>query len=197
MNLGWVEVFHNQYTKNQRKEIDVIRIFLFILFINDVCSILMSCPGHLLFADDLKIFLPIATERDRLTHQLFVNSLYCWCSSNFLNVCSEKCSVVTFSCARSTLIYYYLFMGMQLNRVNLIRNLLFEDGLTFSVHIDSIISRISQIIYLLIRSTLDFNDPACCFKILYVALVWPLLKYASIIWSPTSIRGITRLEGLL
>ena len=94
---------------------------------------------------------------------------------------------MTFSRTRSTLMHNYYAMGTQINRVNVIRDLevLLDDRLTF--HIDNILG-------LIIRSTVDTSMIFAVLKLYFVALVRPLLEYISIIWSPTSIRGITRLK---
>ena len=50
---------------------------LFSLFINNVCNVLPP-DGHLLYADDIKIFLPLSSSSNCLRLQHYLNGfVYC------------------------------------------------------------------------------------------------------------------------
>lgn len=69
---------------------------LFTLFINDVKDILKS-SNFLMFADDLKLYMPIYSHEDCLNLQADLDDFCLWCSLNGLNVNAEKCSQISFS----------------------------------------------------------------------------------------------------
>lgn len=65
----------------------------------------------------------------------------------------------------------------------------FQSNLVFSPHIDQISLKSIRTFWFLIKLTSFFKD-ICCLKILYYALVCPLLEYESIMLCPFSICQI-------
>jgi Reverse transcriptase (RNA-dependent DNA polymerase) len=63
---------------------------LFILFLNDVSEIFVHCQ-HLIYADDLKIFMKIASLEDVERLQSDLHRLSDWCSDSGLMLNVKKC----------------------------------------------------------------------------------------------------------
>lgn len=81
-------------------------VFISILFINDygLCK-------YLLFADDLKMYLPIISMNscDLLQHDLYKFSD--WCFKNGLSVNVEKCKCIFLPCQKSNSFFPYTIDG--------------------------------------------------------------------------------------
>jgi hypothetical protein len=59
----------------------VLGSFLFNIFINDLCNS-VNYSKHLIFTDDLKLFLVINSPHDCLLLQSDINSVSDWCAAN-------------------------------------------------------------------------------------------------------------------
>ena len=68
----------------------------FALFVNDLCSKVKHCV-FLLYADDLKIFKPIASIDNCVELQQDLQSVEEWCVTNGMPLNLSKCEVVSFS----------------------------------------------------------------------------------------------------
>lgn len=132
----------------------VLSPLLFVLFVSDVHEILPS-EGHLLYADDLKIYLTISTHSDCLRLQEFLNSFSLWCSYNQLSLCPEKCSVISFCHNRNPIHYEYSLSNSVLSRTSLIRDLgvLWDDKLSLNEHLESVVASASRTLGLICRLT--------------------------------------------
>jgi hypothetical protein len=69
---------------------------LFTLFINDVKDLFKN-SNFLMFADDLKLYMPIYSHEDYLKLQVDLDDFFLWYSLNELKVNAEKCSQISFS----------------------------------------------------------------------------------------------------
>lgn len=109
--------------------------FLFLLYVNDT-STLLPASSHLMHADDLKIFLPIAGINDCLSLQFLLDSLSHWCLDNFLDLCDDKCSIISFSRSRQPILHNYFLNSSQPSRVHVIRDLgvTLDSKLSFNSH---------------------------------------------------------------
>lgn len=160
---------------------------LFLLFINDVRSCLMSHDvKFLLFCDDLKIFRQINCEHDSLILQQALSSLKQWFDCNLLEVNPSKCNAITFSRSQRPQAFTYFLETTPVPRSQLVRDLgvFFDVKLSFNEHMDLICRRASSMLGFVTRSTKDLRDPLS-FKILYCSLVRSILEFASCIWNPS------------
>ena len=114
----------------------VLSPLLFLLFINDNRFILPS-PNHLLYADDIKVFVPVMQEDDCSALQSLLNSLSSWCAWNFLELCPSKCSVISFCRRHSPLIHDYVHNNTVINRVSCVCDLgvMLDERLSFDSHL--------------------------------------------------------------
>jgi len=169
---------------------------IFLLFVNDIPDIFKSC-NVLLFADDLKIFMPVRYVMDVYILQAEINSLSRWCSANRLSINVSKCNVMSFYRTLNPLILNYFFDGNQLRRVTSITDLgvTFDHKVTFSTHIDKIILKSNSMLGFIIRMTKEFHDIFSCVS-LFVSLVRSYLEYAVVVWYPHHAEYINRLESI-
>ncbi|CAB0019403.1 unnamed protein product, partial [Nesidiocoris tenuis] len=159
---------------------------LFVIMINSVTSIPRPEGVELLmFADDLKIFGVVSSEDDYMGIQTFLDSLQGWCLANCLHLNPAKCTAASFSRSSRLLSFPYRIGGGVLDRPASIRDLgVFMDAkLTFSHHIDAIVSKALRALGFLKRCTRDFTSMEAI-VLLYKSLVRPILEYSSVVWSP-------------
>lgn len=168
--------------------------FLFLIFINDISF--QNC-FFLLFADDLKIFRPIASEGDCCALQGAIHDLDEWCRANdmFLNV--DKCHIMTFHRISNPITYDYQINSSSLSRVHSVKDLgvHFLPNLSFNLHIDKICNKSYQLLGFIYRITKEFTDPVIL-RSLFCSLVRPGLEYASIVWSPYTTLHIDLVENI-
>ncbi|CAB0011944.1 unnamed protein product, partial [Nesidiocoris tenuis] len=159
---------------------------LFVIMINSVTSIPRPEGVELLmFADDLKILGVVSSEDDYMGIQTFLDSLQGWCLANCLHLNPAKCTAASFSRSSRLLSFPYRIGGGVLDRPASIRDLgVFMDAkLTFSHHIDAIVSKALRALGFLKRCTRDFTSMEAI-VLLYKSLVRPILEYSSVVWSP-------------
>lgn len=132
----------------------VLSPLLFALFINDLPPLIKA--QILLFADDLKIFRTIKSLNDSLQLQNDINTIYNWCTTNKLEINTNKCNYMSFTRKTQTNIHQsnYNINGVALIQVNTIRDLgiVFDSRLSFEPHIKNITSRAYKILGFMSRS---------------------------------------------
>lgn len=137
----------------------ILAPLLFILFINDLPSIL-SCKC-LLFADDLKIFIKIVSINDIIKLQDCLNKLAEWCSENSLFLNESKCFAFTITrkLRNNILLRDYSINNVTLNRVNTTNDLgvIFDEKFTFNAHINNIVLRALKMLGFLSRTLINFK----------------------------------------
>lgn len=167
---------------------------LFLIFINDVVSVLRYCKC-LLYADDLKFFCVIKSLDDCVNMQCDLECLVSWCKSNYLSLNVKKCKVMHFYRNRNPVFCNYFVGGTILESVETFNDLgvLFNSDVTFSSHIDNIIIKAFRMLGF-IRRNCKYVSDTLALKVLYFALVRSILEYNSVIWSPSYNVHINRLE---
>lgn len=169
---------------------------LFILFINDVVNHFKHARC-LIYADDLKIYLEVRSTNDAIKLQSDLNSLSEWSKSNGLSLNINKCFVMSFFKIRSPTTYSYKLNGIDLSRLNEIRDLgvLFESNVSFNKHIDCVTAKAYSMLGFMKRICSKFVDPYTLLSI-YNAHVRSHLEYASIVWYPNYITHVSKLESI-
>lgn len=166
---------------------------LFNIFINDIGNNIIS--DHLLYADDLKIFRPIASMSDILILQHDIDSLGNWCLVNNLDLNINKCAAITFTRSHSPIPAKYKLKDQEIIEVDEIKDLgiIVDNKLSFSKHIDRITSKGFKTLGFILRNSKDFNNPYSVTR-LFQSLVLPILEYGSVIWSPYTNASIDKVE---
>ena len=166
---------------------------LFLIFINDLPTVIENC-SILLYADDVKIY-HASNENDNIL-QNNLNNIANWCSYNCLYLNLAKCKHMIF--ARK--VWYrrvFCINGMNLETVEQFPDLgvLMDPKLRFNLHINSILSKAYRTLGFIKRWAKEFRDPYIT-KLLFTSLVRPILEYASIVWNPSYLCDINRIESV-
>lgn len=167
---------------------------LFSLYINDAATLLgPDCKSF--FADDAKIYVVVRTIEDCRRLQSLIDTFSDWCCKNKLMLSIAKCSVITFHRIQQPIRYNYCIDGVQLNRVEQVRDLgvQLDTSMTFVPHITAMITQANRQLGFVSKIARDFSDPYCL-KSLFCALVRPILENASVIWTPYQLTWILRIE---
>ena len=167
---------------------------LFIIFVNSLPDFLSSAKV-LLFADDIKLFLKIASASDCLLLQADLDTFCIWAQKLNLTLNTEKCHVMSFSRNRSPISHSYSLIDTPVNRVTLIKDLgiYFSPTLSFEHHINYTIGRALKILGFIKRNTSNFSSISCL-RALYFSLVRSILEYGVVVWHPYLARDTIRLE---
>lgn len=173
----------------------VLSPLLFLLFIND-CTSTLPRDGYLLYADDLKIFLPVSSFLDCCELQNVLNSFSLWCNANGLLLCPDKCCVISFgrSCKFP---FSYSLCGTPISRVTSVKDLgvWLDETLNFNLHVDYVVKTANKTLGLITRLSSEITDPRCL-RTLYCCWVRSTLEYAAVIWSPPGSVAMARLESV-
>lgn len=168
---------------------------LFVLYLNDLPSIVDS-SNILMFADDVKLYMPIRDISDSKSLQNDLDNLTNWCLANGMSLNQGKCKKLSF-CRSIALNFDYFINSYKLESVPSFMDLgvLLDRKLRFDLHIDSCICKARSLLAFIKRWAKEFDDPYIT-KRLFVSLVRPGLEYACIIWSPHNACYIDRIESV-
>jgi hypothetical protein len=170
---------------------------LFIMYTNDFTELVRDCITSS-YADDTKLSKAIKSLVDCFKLQESINILNDWSNKNGMILNIKKCAVITFTRRRSPdILFSYAVDGCVLERVSEIRDLgvILDSQLTFQHHYDRISSSGRCVLGFVKRRVKELNEPYLC-KMLYSALVQPILEYASIVWNPYRKVHSDRIESV-
>ena len=177
---------------------------LFVLFINDIGSGLTDGTNVCLYADDTKIWREIVHENDHLILQKDIDYLMDWALCNKMTFHSSKCKVLMVSHSRPPLmsilpeIQFFYTMGVDvLDYFDTEKDLgIHINGtLNFSYHANTLYSKANQKLGLLKR-TCHFVENTQMKRGLYLTMVRSIFEHCPIIWRPSSISTVDRLESI-
>ncbi len=173
----------------------VLGPILFLLFINDLPDFITYSKIYI-YADDVKLYLPINSPADSRLLQSDINSVVQWSNFNQLSLSINKCCVLHLGNTDIHSQYSYFINGRLLVTKNVVKDLgvLIDSNLNFKTHVNSIVQRASLLSTSLFRS-FHVKNHAFLTK-LFNVFVRPLLEYASTVWSPQSVEGINLVEGV-
>ena len=177
----------------------VIGPLLFLIYVNDVCSVDLSSDCRLtMYADDILMFKPIKCTEDYMVFQKDINSISDWVNINHLQFNVQKCKFMLVSRKRNQQAQPNLLLcGQLLQKVDTYKylGLLVTSDLNWSNHISSICSKARKLLGMLYRRFYAHSNSDALFQ-LYLSLVRPHLEYASSVWSPYRAGEIKALEDV-
>lgn len=173
----------------------VIGPLLFILFVNDLCSVLES--DKLMYADDLKVFRSVSSPLDSCALQQDIDRLLRWCTANGMEVNVQKCKIISFTRKRTPLLSSYRIGQNELERVNTIKDLgvTIDSKACFNEHIALTTAKAFATLGFLRRNAADFVD-LFALKTIYCSLVRSQLEYAVQVWAPYYAVQAERIERI-
>lgn len=171
----------------------VLGPLLFLLYINDLPSLVSPGTRIRLFADDCLLYRPISDPSDQLTLQCDIDHLMEWADRWGMAFNASKCNVMrTLGGIHSE--HFYHMSGHVLKEVSHAKYL----GVTLSrdqswrKHIDSVVSKASQKLGFIRRNLR--GAPQRSKTTAYFTLVRSGLEYAAPIWDPYLGKDIDLLE---
>ncbi|CAF4878055.1 unnamed protein product [Pieris macdunnoughi] len=109
----------------------------FMIMLNDLPKVVKNAKC-LLFADDIKLYMPIESTDDCIRLQEDIDRVVNWSRRNRLGFNLAKCKVISFSRARFPTRYNYTISGLTLARVSEVKDLgvYFNANLGFAQHVE-------------------------------------------------------------
>src|ERR1051325_1740644 len=178
----------------------VLGPLLFVIFINDIVNASKHNAAVKLFADDVKSYVSGNTSDCKELFVCSVTDILDWANKWQLPVSFKKSS------------WGIIAKKKRNGQLNLKENVIVNDevliqitevqdlgvkfnfNLNFTAHIDNVISKAKQRIFLLNKCIIS-KDPDTLLKG-YKVYVLPILDYNSQIWSPQKIGDITKIETI-
>jgi hypothetical protein len=146
-----------------------ILIFIFNIFINDLCNAI-SHSRYLLFADDIKIFRAIKSPYEFSLLQSDIDSVQNWRTAIFMKLNISKTRVISFSRKTIKLIFHYKLCHSSITRIDSITDLgVFTDSeLHFHNHVDYIFSQCIKFLGLVQTITFPLSSLGSLHVIFYI-----------------------------
>ena len=175
----------------------VLGPLLFLLYINDMPSVVDPGTSVRLFADDTLIYRVIHSIEDQVVLQRDLARLEQWASTWGMVFNASKCHIMHISrpscCSHQ---YMYQFRGIVLSSVTSEKYLgvYLNHDLKWSHHIDQVAAKAARKLGF-VRCNLR-GAPVDCKKLAYVTLVRSGMEYASVIWDPPTKADSNKLEKI-
>ena len=174
--------------------------FLFLLYINDLSSVVSSEATLALFADDSKCFRKISTLEDGLNFQQDISAIKqsgdSWGMSIQFNSCHQMQNSEDIK-AFNPVIHPYQMGNNLIGPVDSYRDLGFTvtKDLSWKVLIDSITKKANRS-FGFIKRTCGFKAPMQAKKVLYVSMVHSKLEVGVPVWSAFHKKNLIKIEGV-
>lgn len=168
----------------------------FLIMIDDLMDAIVG--GYpLMFADDLKVMLPVNNESDCNVLQQVVDSVLEWSVKNKLQLNVLKCKAITFTRSNNPIIASYHLEGAPLDRVDSIQDLglTLDTGLNMRKHIVNTCKSANKSLGFIMRTASQFHDDKVSI-LLYNAYVRSKLEYSAIVWDPSEKKYILLIERI-
>ena len=165
---------------------------LFVLFINDLHSVVSEGTSIALYADDTKIWREILSEYDCITLNRDIQAMTDWAMRNLMIFHPKKCKILSVS--HNVFLHFLPFQTIFPYEMNntLLDHVTSENDLGLLVHQDlnwsiqqaSIISK-ALCQFNLLRRTCHFVKNRHKKRTLYLTIIRSLFEHCSPIWCPT------------
>ena len=174
----------------------VLGPLLFLAYINDLPDCVSAGSRVRLFADDSVIYRVINSTEDAVKLQQDLDSLQHWESQWLMEFHPEKCQVLNITKRHNPVNFEYNIHGHPLQVVSEAKYLgvVLTNDLSWNRHIESTSMKGMRALSFLRR-----NLGSCPPKIkerCYNTFVRPILEYASCVWSPSTKKGVSKIESV-
>ena len=174
---------------------------LFVIYINELPSVLSSSSKCSMYADDTKIYRTVNKLSDKNNLQIDMNKLVDWADQWQLKFNAEKCTVLHLGKKNSQFDYemrnHHCNDRTTLSKSNLEKDLGInvDTQLQFSKHIEIQVNKANRILGLIRRSFTFLSLESM--RMLFIALVRPHLEFSSSVWAPKYEKDKKLIEGVL
>ena len=174
----------------------VLGPLLFLLYINDMPSVVDSGTSVRLFADDALVYRVINNIEDQEVLQQDLIRLETWAKSWGMIFNPSKCYMMHIGRGRNILTHMYQLCGTILGSVTSEKYLgvYLTHDLKWDHHINQVTTKAARKLGFSRRNLR--GAPAECKKLAYIALVRSGMEYASIIWDPHTNTNSDKLEKI-
>lgn len=168
---------------------------LFIVYINDLPEAINNSQAFL-FADDLKLFKEIVTQRDCELLQEDLNEAVEWSQTSQLLFHPQKCKHMQIATRAKEESHAYKMAGLVIETSQEERDLgvIIDSKLKFDSHIQNKINKANSVLGV-IKRTFEYKDKSTLL-ILYKALVRPHIEFVNQVWAPHLVKHITSIENV-
>ncbi|CAH2011323.1 unnamed protein product [Acanthoscelides obtectus] len=169
---------------------------LFIIFVNDIAQCFKFC-SFLIYADDVKIYLPLSDNNSTLKIQSDLDQFVKWSEENRMILNTDKCKYIQFSKSNNNIVSSYHINNTQLQNVNVVKDLgvIFDSKVTFYQNIEVIRNKALKMLGFIKRNTSEFTNIGAIVT-LYTSLVRSHLENCSSVWSPYYVTYQDMLDGV-
>ena len=179
----------------------------FVLFINDMSECIQEGTNIALYADDTKIWRKIINWSDHEILQRDIDALHSWAQRNKMKFHSKKCKVLSVSNKATEgnvwskvlplQTFHYILNGVDLEFVKSEKDLgiVVTSDLCWEEYILALCTKASSRLGLMKR-TLRFIKDRKQKRAFYLALIRSLFEHGSIIWCPTTVVLINKVETI-
>jgi Reverse transcriptase (RNA-dependent DNA polymerase)/Endonuclease-reverse transcriptase len=174
---------------------------LFLLFVDDVDSIIEPNTFICKFADDLKLYYvfnpddqaAVGSNTQNPLQKTLLNIME-WSESNTLPLNLNKCSVLHFG--KKNLKVKYMLSQTPLNARTYERDLgiLVDDRLSFDQQISTAVSKAKRLVGMMLH-TFSSRSRNVILPV-FQSLIRPVLEYASPVWNSSSVNHTNQLESV-
>src|ERR1043165_4915324 len=175
----------------------VLGPFLFLLYINDLPYVFIDEFRSKLFADDLKSYNMFDYRVNPDSVQFALDSLVSWSKSWQLQLSVPKCGSVLLK-GKSPFedTNELVIDNNPLAVFESVKDLgvILDNNLSFSLHIDGVVSKAKQRMFLIFKSFVSRDIGLLAFA--YKAYILPIVDYCSTIWFPNKLDDIDRVEKI-
>ena len=157
---------------------------LFLIFINDISSVVDPTTQLRLFADDCLIYREIKCMEDHIQLQQDLNSLATWAKTWGMDFNASKCKIISSCNNHSPKIWFYELNNVVLEQLEATKYLgiLIHESLEFAAHISSMVNKSNSKLGFLKRNLK--GCPGSLKRLAYISLVRSGLEYGSVVWDP-------------
>lgn len=166
----------------------------FLIVINDLPHVVENARC-LLFADDLKLYLPVGNVSDADRLQADIDRVVEWSRQNKLRFNTSKCVIISFTRKQSPIQYTYTVDKVSMRRVSEVRDLgvQLKSTLSFREYIIDICKKAFRRLGFILRTASGFSNVKAV-TALYNALVRSQLETNSMIWTPFEAKYVLMVE---
>lgn len=166
----------------------------FILMVNDLPRVVREAKC-LLFADDLKLYLPIRSSEDCARLQEDIDRVVNWSKENRLQFNTSKCAIITFSRAHSPIQNDYKIDRIPMARLTEVKDLgvILKTNLCFRDYIVTVCKKAYRNLGFVLRRVNGFTNMKAIIA-LYNALVRSRLECNALIWGPHEAKYAVMME---
>ena len=212
--LNWIRSFLSQRTQSVRvgnalstpkmvtsgvPQGSILGPLLFLLFIDDIDTVIDPNTPISKFADDLKLYYIFSPENSTATNTLnplqkSLQSIIEWSERNKLPLNVNKCSTLHFG--KKNLKTKYMLSACPLATKTHERDLgiIVDDRLSFDQQVSLAVGKAKRLVGMMLHSFSSRSNKVIL--PLFRSLIRPTLEYASTVWNSSSVKHTKQLESV-